>query len=208
MIPSDTPPLHSYSTDAFITQESSYQLLNAIVVPRPIAFVTSMGTNGVVNAAPFSYFNIVCTDPSMLSIAIEKRNKTRKDTVCNIDYSKEFVVNICSLEMAKAIVTAGKDFPPEVSEVEMANLSLIPSVVVKVPRIANTLVQIECLLHQIIEISNGQSDLILGEVVKVHVHKSILNEKGRVDVQKLNPIARISGPTYAQLCGFFDVPKE
>lgn len=206
--PDSAHSLLSHEPNAFITKESSHHLLNAIIVPRPIAFVTSMGANGIVNAAPFSYFNIVCTEPSILSLAIEKRNKLRKDTVRNIDFLKEFVINICSIEMATAISIAGRDFPPEISEIEIANLALIDSEVVKVPRIANTFVQLECKLHQIIEICEGQSDLILGSVVKIHVHKDIINKNGYIDTQKLNPIARIAGPTYAKVSDYFDIPNS
>ena len=126
----------------------SSNLINSIVVPRPIAFITSKGLNGVINAAPFSYFNVVCTEPHIVSIAIQQRNGKRKDTARNIFESKEFVINICSLNLAKSVSIAGGDFPPEKSEIGLANLSLLPSQKISVPRIANTLVQMECVLDQ------------------------------------------------------------
>lgn len=185
----------------------SSNLINSIVVPRPIAFITSKGFNGVINAAPFSYFNIVCTEPSIVSIAIQQRNGKRKDTARNIIAFKEFVINICSLNLAKSVSIAGGDFPPDISEVELANLSLLPSQKVSVPRIANTLVQMECTLDQVIEVKKGIVDLILGEIVKIHIHSDILKNNGYIDISKLNPLARLAGISYAKIDPFCEIPR-
>lgn len=185
----------------------SNHLLNSIVVPRPIAFVTSMSEQGVINAAPFSYFNAVCTNPIMISVAIERKEGYRKDSALNIISTKEFVVNICSVELVKVINIASIEFPPGISEIEVTGLSLIPSEKIKVPRIANTLVQLECVFHQVIELGENQSDLILAKVVMAHVHKNILKGNGDVDVAKLNPLVRLSRRSYASLSGFFEIPK-
>ncbi len=185
----------------------SSNLINSIVVPRPIALITSKGLNGVVNAAPFSYFNAVCTEPHLVSIAIQQRSGERKDTARNVLASKEFVINICSLNLAKSVSIAGGDFPPEVSEVELANLSLLPSQKISVPRIANTLIQMECILDQVIEVRKGIADLILAEVVRIHIHNDILNHSGYVDVQKLNPLARLTGIAYAKVDPFCEIPR-
>lgn len=182
-------------------------LLNSIVVPRPIAFITSKGRDGTVNAAPFSYFNIVCTNPPIVSIAIQRRDGRRKDTSQNIIDLKEFVINICSLEMAKAVSISGGDFPPDVSEIELANLELLSSDKISVPRVANTFAQMECMLNQVIEVGKDPADLILGEVIQVHLHKSILNTKGLVDVEKLNPLARLAGITFAKVSSYCEIPR-
>jgi len=204
------PPAHDLE-DFFIhdfeTIHYSANILNSLILPRPIAFITTIGMSGIINAAPFSYFNIACTKPAIVSIAIERREGHQKDTSRNITQTKEFVVNICSLELAKAISVASGDFPPEMSEIELTKLSLIPSHVVKPPRVANTFAQIECQVHQIIEVGADPTDLILGKVVKVHLHKNLLNQKGRVDIEKLNPLARLSGTTYAKIGSFFDIPR-
>lgn len=206
----ENPP-HVYNDTDFLTQSpdecpnSCSLLLNSIVIPRPIAFVTTLGATGIVNAAPFSYFNLVCTHPSIISLSIGRKNNVRKDTSSNILATKEFVINICSTELAKAVSIASTDFSPDVSEVEIANLSLISSHIVSPPRIANTLVQMECVLNQVIEVGPNQTDLILGQVIKIHLHKDILNAQSRIDVAKLNPLARIAGPTYARVCDFFEV---
>lgn len=199
-----------YELEGFVSSDDDlfYHVINSIVIPRPIAFVTTKGSNGVVNAAPFSYFNVVCTNPSLIAIAVERRLGQRKDTACNILFLKEFVVNICSVNIAKAVAISSQDFPPEVSEIDTAKLSLLPSQMLSVPRIANTPAQLECTLYRMIELGKDQCDLILGKVVKIHLHKSILNSQGRVDPEKLNPLARISGPTYAMICNLFDIPKN
>src|SRR5579864_8414594 len=119
-----------YTAENFISYEmsgSSANLIKSIIVPRPIALVTSKGSNGVINAAPFSYFNAVCHEPPIVSIAIQRRGGVHKDTARNIIGSREFVVNICSLNLAKSVSITSGDFSPDISEVELANLSLLPS---------------------------------------------------------------------------------
>lgn len=184
------------------------KFLNSIVVPRPIAFVTSKSLNGIINAAPFSYFNIVCTTPPTVSISVQRRQGQRKDTSQNIISTKEFVINICSVDIAKAVGIASGDFPHDVSEIDLADLSLISSQKISVPRIANTLAQMECLFSQVIEVGSDKVDLIIGEVLAIHLHKDILNSNGEVSFEKLNPLARLSGPTYARINDFFEIPRE
>lgn len=204
----------AYSAEEFVStmiEGPAYSLsfLNSFVVPRPIAFVTTKSQENIINAAPFSYFNIVCTNPPILSLAIEKRKGERKDTAKNILHTKEFVINVCSVEFAKTITVASCDFPPHVSEAEYLNLTLLPSKKISVPRVAHTLIQMECTFYKLVEIGNDPTDLLLGEVVYTHTHQSLLNENGRIDIKKLNPLARLSGPSYAALSSdFFEIPRE
>lgn len=205
-------PPEAYRSEEFVACEMNgpihaLSFINSVIVPRPIAFITTFGPGGIVNAAPFSYFNIACTNPPMISVAIERRKGERKDTSRNIMVHKEFVVNICSIELAQAISLAGGDFPPDVSEIELSNLSLLPSEIVSVPRVANTLAQIECKLHQALELGRDPTDLILGEIVKVHLHKKIVGKDGKIEVEALNPLARLSGSTYAYLKDYFNIPR-
>lgn len=194
--------------EAYITHDleasDAYSILNSIIVPRPIAFITTRGENGIINAAPFSYFNIVCTKPAIVSVSIERRQSIRKDTAHNIFTNKEYVINICSVDMAAAVSCASKDHPPEISEIDVTSLSLIASEKISVPRIANTLIQMECYLFQALEVGDLKGDLILGKVLKVHLHKEILNPNGQIDFKKLNPLARLSGNAYAKLDPFFN----
>jgi flavin reductase (DIM6/NTAB) family NADH-FMN oxidoreductase RutF len=201
----------AHQKDEFIAHDllgssQQYTFINSIIVPRPIAFITTRGTNGIINAAPYSYFNAVCMQPPIISISIEWRSGQRKDTAHNIFLTKNFVVNICSFDMANVVAQAGRDIPREVSEIELTELSLIASELVSAPRISNTPIQLECRFKTSFEIEN-KGDLILGEVVRVHMLKEILNDKGHVDFAKLNPLARLSGPTYGKITDFFDVPQ-
>ena len=174
-----------------------YPLLNSIIVPRPIALITTVGNNGVVNAAPFSYFNAICKHPALVSVSIEQRQGRKKDTARNIRRSKEFVINICSKGMQQALEITGKDYPPEISEIDQAKLSLLPSRQVSIPRIANTLIQLECKLKEVIDLEGGNIDLVIGEIVEVHLHKMVLDTEGYVNFAKLEPLARLSGNSYA-----------
>lgn len=193
-----------YETDGPIHASS---FMNSLIVPRPIAFITSVGEEGVVNAAPFSYFNVACTNPVMVSVAIERREHQFKDTSRNIENTKEFVINLCSIENVRAVSIAGGDYPPEVSEIELAELDLLPSHVVKVPRIASTFAQLECRLFKRIEIGKDPTDLILANVEKVHVHKSLIKEDGKIDINAFQPLARLAGPFYAELGKTFIMPR-
>lgn len=201
------PP--AYANEEFVTQEPHCTgILNSLIVPRPIAFVTTKGSNGVINAAPFSYFNIACTEPAIISIAIEHRDGMRKDTARNILLSKEFVINICSHDIAHAVNFASGDFSAEISEIELTKLSLLPSHKISVPRIANTLAQIECRLNQIVNLGDKPAELILGDVVKIHLHQDLLSHNDRIDFSKLNPLARLGGSSYAKLSDFFDLARN
>ena len=206
----NAPPV--YSHDDFILHEMNGPIhaasfINSLIVPRPIAFITSISPGGIINAAPFSYFNVACTNPAMVSIAVERRNGVRKDTSRNIADTKEFVINLCSVDLAKAVSIAGGDYLPTISEIDLTDLSLIPSEKIAVPRIANTKVQLECTLFQIIELGNDPTDLILGKIVNVHIHKELIDPKKRIDISKLNPLGRLAGSTYAELGSFFDIPR-
>lgn len=183
----------------------SLNMLNAVVVPRPIAFVTSHNAQGCINAAPFSYFNVVCTNPALISIAIERRQGSRKDTALNILYAREFVVNICSIELAKVISVASGDFSAEISEIELTGLTLIPSDTVAIPRIAHCPAHLECQLFQHIEVGDNQCDLFLGRVTKLHVKKHLVNN-GMIDIAALNPLVR-AGALFGKVGDYFYIPR-
>ena len=202
----------TFCTEKFVKYDVAEEgdftsLLNSIVVPRPIALITS--GYEVVNAAPFSYFNIVSTRPPIISVAItRKKSGECKDTARNIFLCKEFVVNICSVEHAREISLMATDFPPEVSEVELLQFSMIPSQKISVPRIANTMVQMECVYRQAIHVETELGvDMILGEVVMVHLHENLLYINGEVDLEKLNPLARFGGTTFGKVSDFFDMAR-
>ncbi|WP_429844028.1 flavin reductase family protein [Brevibacillus sp. FIR094] len=191
-----------------IERQEKYKLLIGCIVPRPIAWVTSLGEGGIVNAAPFSYFNVASIEPMMVSVAVmRKPGSVPKDTARNIMQTGEFVVNMVDIHNVDAVNQTSADYPPEISEVEAVGLEVAPSVLVKVPRLRASRIHFECKLHQIVELgSPTTSDLIIGEVVHVHVADELYHA-GRIDAAAFAPVSRLAGHTYATLGELFDRPR-
>ena len=194
-------------TLADMAVKDRYFLLTACIVPRPIAFVTSFDATGtILNAAPFSYFNGVCSDPPLIVLGLAAKpgdgGLVRKDTTRNILATGEFVVNTCSLEMASIVQRAGEDFPADQSEVDVLGLGTVPSLVVKPPRLAVAPVALECRLYQSLELGPKKSTLILGEVLHLHV-KAEFWVRNRVDFDAIQPLARLGGGRYSGLTPSF-----
>ena len=182
-----------------------YKLLVGSVVPRPIAFVSTISPEGVPNLAPFSFFTVASANPPVLCFTTSFR-EPRKDTLVNIRASKEFVVNIVSEEFAdKMNVTAG-EYPYGVDEFAMSGLTPIASDIVGPPRVKESQVNMECKLLQTIEVSNKPmgGTLILGEVVRFHVNDAIF-EDFRIDADKLGAVGRLAGNTYSRTKDRFDL---
>jgi flavin reductase (DIM6/NTAB) family NADH-FMN oxidoreductase RutF len=175
-----------------------YKLFTGTVIPRPIALVTSLGAQGQVNAAPFSQFIIVAVDPGLLGISIGPDPRGHKDTLVNIRREKEFVINTVPGQLAEIVQRCGEDMPPEVSEIEVTGLDLLPSVHVSAPRVAQSRVQFECRLERILEVGNGPNHFVIGEVLLVHIENG-LHQDCRVDARRLDPLARIGGRNYSRL---------
>ncbi|KMZ39969.1 MULTISPECIES: flavin reductase family protein [Bacillales] len=191
-----------------IERQEKYKLLIGCIVPRPIAWVTSLGEGMIVNAAPFSYFNVASIEPMMVSVAVmRKPGSVPKDTARNIIQTGEFVVNLVDVHNVDAVNQTSADYPPEISEVEAVGLEIAPSVHVKVPRLRASRIHFECKLHQIVELgSPTTSDLIIGEVVHVHVADELYHA-GRIDATAFAPVSRLAGHTYATLGEQFDRPR-
>ena len=152
------------------TPRQTYNLLIGLVAPRPIAWVTSMNEDGRLNAAPFSAYNYLCTDPPIIGIGVTDRPTggfVPKDTAHNIRRTGEFVVNVVTEDLAHPMNICATDFPAEVNELEMAGLTTTPSQVVKVPRIAQAHAALECREYTTMEI--GRSRIILGRVVAIYI---------------------------------------
>lgn len=181
-----------------LSMQEAYKLLTGIVVPRPIAWVTTLTPEGVVNLAPFSAFTFVSHDPPMVAISVGVRNGVMKDTGHNILSSREFVVNIADHSLIDAVHASSFEYPPDISEVEMLGLETRPSFHVRPPRIAVAPVSLECKLHQCIEFGNQPSRLMVGEVLRFHVRDG-LAVNGKITTAELNPISRLGGPNYATL---------
>jgi flavin reductase (DIM6/NTAB) family NADH-FMN oxidoreductase RutF len=193
------------------TKSENYKLLIGCVLPRPIAFVTSQNNHNIVNAAPFSFFSAVSSDPPMISIACARKDDGQmKDTARNVIESKEFVVHIVDGTNVKEINETSIDFPSDISEVEIVGFNLLPSAVVKVPRIAQSKVHMECKLQHILYLGGNDkapsTDLLIGEIVQFHIDDK-LYDKGRILTELLDPVARLAGTMYCKIGDTFSFPR-
>jgi len=192
---------------ADLTGPDAYRLMISVIVPRPIAWTSTVSADGVLNAAPFSYFQALSSRPPMIMIAVgQRRDGTNKDTRSNIEATGEFVVNVVSEDSAAAMVKCSVDHPPEVSEFDTVGLTPAPSVKVKPPRIAESAVAMECRLDRVLEV--GSSGVCIGEVVLFHVRDDVLNEDRTVDPVRLRPLGRIGGSNYAPLREVLEIAQD
>lgn len=178
-----------------VRKHDVYNLLIGLVAPRPVALVTSHNEDGGLNAAPFSAYNYLCTDPPVIGLGVtdkENRVAVPKDTARNIRRTGEFVVNVVTEDLMPAMNICATDFPAEVSEVEMAGLQTAPSKRVAVPRLAAAHAALECVEHATIEI--GRSRIILGRVVAMYVEDRFVDPAGPyIRSEDLHAIGRMNG---------------
>jgi len=177
------------------THRQTYNLLIGLVAPRPIAWITSMNEDGRLNAAPFSAYNYLCTDPPIIGVGVTDRPSASfvpKDTARNIRRTGEFVVNVVTEDLARQMNICATDFPSEVNELDMAGLTTAPSQVVKVPRIQQAHAALECREHTTMEI--GRSRIILGRVVSIYIQDRFVDPAGPyVRAEELHAIGRMNG---------------
>jgi flavin reductase (DIM6/NTAB) family NADH-FMN oxidoreductase RutF len=181
-----------------LDREAAHQLLKGCVAPRPIAWISTLGENGVVNAAPFSCFTFVATEPPMVCFSVEPRGGEKKDTLRNVEHTRDFVVNLVSEELAPAMNATAQDLAPDRSELDEVGLHAAPSQRVRAPRIAESPVNLECRVTQILELGRSRHSLVVGEVLVVHVRDDLYRD-GTVDIQKLRPMGRLAGNQYGKL---------
>ena len=185
--------------------KDNYKLLTNLVVPRPIAWVTSQGASGVVNLAPFSFFNAVGSDPLFILISVGNNDDGNpKDTGRNIAANGEWVVNLVTEDLLAAMNISAADFPPGESELVAAGLEPAASLRVKVPRIAKSQAALECRLHS--EVPLGLYTLYIGEVVMFHVADHLVGE--RMHIEGFAPIGRLGSPSaYCRTTDRFNLPR-
>jgi flavin reductase (DIM6/NTAB) family NADH-FMN oxidoreductase RutF len=190
--------------------QNVYKLLIGAILPRPIAFVSTLSRDGVRNLAPFSFFTAVSANPPVICFCPVRRPGPvpYKDTLRNILASREFVVNVVSEEFAGKMNITSAEFPPEVDEFEASGLTPIPSDLVKPPRVAESHVHMECKLYLTFEIGElpGSGSLVLGEVVRFHVDDQYFDDF-KIDPDKLKPIGRMGGATYTRTTDRFDMVR-
>lgn len=184
------------------------KLLSSTIVPRPIAWVVSMNSEGQLNAAPFSFFNLICTDPPLVCVSVTRRGEGRiKDTGENIRATGEFVVNLVSYDKRDAMNICGTDFPPHVNELERTGLDTVASSQIAPPRIAGCPASYECKVEQILDIG---CTLVIGRVVHMHLDDALIldREKMYVDTPRMDLIARMHGRGwYARTTDLFEMPR-
>ncbi|HYK71932.1 MAG TPA: flavin reductase family protein [Pseudoneobacillus sp.] len=192
-----------------LTERENYKLLIGSIIPRPIAFVTTLSTEGVLNGAPFSYFNIVSSNPPSISLAIQRKGGSQKDTARNIVDLKEFVIHIVDETNVEKINETAANLPSNQSEVEKVKLTPVNSIKVKVPGIKEAKVRMECSLRHYLELGNGDcpsTDLIIGKVEHFHIAEEIY-EAGKIDPIALGAISRLAGNDYAKIGEIFEIER-
>jgi flavin reductase (DIM6/NTAB) family NADH-FMN oxidoreductase RutF len=202
------PKIVSVDFDS-IPSSLRYKIMIGAIVPRPIAFVSTISGAGVGNVAPFSFFNGVSSEPPCLVFSVtRKSNGDKKDTLRNIEETRGFVVNTVSEWMADPMNQSAAEYPYGVDEMEKVGLTPLPSTRVKAPRVKEAAVQMECVLHQTVEIGEGpgSSTLVIGKIVAVHLHDNVYKD-GKIDIHSLKPVARLAGASYGRLGEIFDLPR-
>jgi len=181
-----------------------YRFMISVVVPRPIAFVSTVGRSGRFNVAPFSYFNAITNRPPLFGISINLRGGEHKDTLRNIRDSGEFVINSVSETLAARMVQTSGDWLEDVDEFELVGLTPVPSDLVRPPRVGESPVSMECRLYREIEL--GDATFVVGEMLRAHVSEDVLSE-GRVDIEKLKPLGRLGGDGYSVVRDVLHMPR-
>jgi len=189
-----------------LAARAAYPLFISTIVPRPIAWVSTVSPDGRPNLAPFSFFMGVTSDPPTLAVAIGRRRGEPKDTARNIEAGGEFVVNVVTTDLAAAMVLTSADFPPTVSEFAAAGLTPLPSVRVRPPRVAESPLHMECRLERLVPIGRSATTLAIAEVVLFHIADELWTGQG-VDVARLKPLGRLGGTLYAPVERTISIPR-
>lgn len=186
-----------------------YKLLIGLVIPRPLAWISTYSANGVANCAPFSFFNVFSEDPPLCVIGINPRSDGQvKHSLKNIRRTKEFVVNLVDEDTANAMHVSGREFPEDVSEFEQAGLTPAPAITVQHPRIAQAAACLECRLERLIVIS-ATRELVLGEIQLVHAREGIIDpQTKRISETNYRPIGRLFGDRYITTRQRFNLPGK
>jgi len=197
-----------------LEQTAVYKILISSVVPRPIAWVSSIDAEGIRNVAPFSYFMAITDNPPTIAFSSSPRaaapgaERGKKDTLRNVEATREFVVNIVDDALAEHMNLTSGEYPPEVDEFALAGLMSAPGVKVKTPRVATAPISMECKLARIIPVGNAPANLVLGEIVYFHVRDDIYDAAtGRLDMHRLRPVGRLCGNLYTHVHDIFEMKR-
>lgn len=186
-----------------------YKVMVSSIVPRPIAFVSTVNPEGIYNLAPFSFFTAASINPPVVCFCpLRRADGRQKDTLNNIQQNGDFVVNIVSEEFIEQMNATSAEFPPDVDEFRVSGLTPVPSDLVKAPRVKESHVSMECRLLRIFEISNRPSggSIVTGEIVRLHVDDACI-DNFRIDPDKLKAVGRMAGMTYVRTADRFDLAR-
>jgi flavin reductase (DIM6/NTAB) family NADH-FMN oxidoreductase RutF len=188
---------------ADLSPTQTQMILQSAIAPRPIAFVSTIDENGAINLSPFSFFNMFSANPpiAIFSPAKRVRDNSSKHTLENVLQVKECVINMVSYEMVQQMSLASTDYPKGVDEFVKAGFTALSSDIVKPPRVKESPVQMECIVKEVIALGDapGAGNLVIAEIIKIHIAENILDAEGKIDPFKINQVARLGGDWYARI---------
>lgn len=188
-----------------------YHLLVQLVVPRPIAWVSSISDDGVTNLAPYSFFNAVgANPPTLMFCPVNRADGTFKDSLVNLQQNGEFVVNVVSYDLADAMNRTAAEFDSEVSEFEAVGIPAAASQIVKPPHVNDCLAHFECRVNRVIHLAPGPlgANIVIGDILHAAVNDSVINPNGRIDPAKLDAVGRMGGSTFVRTTDRFDLKRS
>ncbi|HSH02893.1 MAG TPA: flavin reductase family protein [Anaerolineae bacterium] len=193
-----------------LSAKDRYKLCIGAILPRPIAWVSTMSPNGTLNLAPYSYFNIASTNPIILAFFPQRQpNGQPKDTLNNIEAHPEFVINLTNEETVHPMNRTATPLPPDQSEFEWADLEPTPSQTIQVPRVAIAPIAYECTLHSITHFGTepGSGAAVFGLVQSIYVRDDLYTDHGYIDLGRFGPIGRLAGAAYTRTTDTFDLNR-
>jgi flavin reductase (DIM6/NTAB) family NADH-FMN oxidoreductase RutF len=190
--------------------KEAHELMAGTVIPRPIALISTVGENGVFNVAPYSFFGVASVKPAIVFVGIgaKVRVKQKKDTLKNIEFAKDFVINIVDEALAEPMNQTSADYPSDVSEFKEVGLTPVKSDLVKAPRVKESPIHMECQLRQIMEFGEFpySTDVVIGEVLRVHVRDDLWMN-GAVQMSGVKAIARLGGELFCRTADIFELKR-
>ena len=193
-----------------LEQSAIYKLLTGAVIPRPIGWISSISEDGILNLAPFSFFNAVGDDPPHVMFSTVRGNDTNKDTLNNVLATKQFVVNMVTEDLVEQMNMTSQPIPSTESEFDLANLTPIASTKVKPPRVKESPITMECELVHHYTLENhkyGGATIIIGRIVMFHVDESVLLDNYKINLDTYKPVARLAGSNYSKLGEIFSIKR-